>query len=101
MRFRNLLVLAALLLLATCDNILVVLDNAELVNTHSQLLDMLKSSHNVEVRYNFDKEKISLKNYDRFKYQHVIVMSLSTKCKVVGNFRKHKSNKNPGYRIIL
>lgn len=40
---------------------------------------MLKSSHNVEFAYTFGKTKIELKNYDRFKYQHVIVMGLSTK----------------------
>lgn len=40
---------------------------------------MLKSAHNVEIAYSFSKSKIELKTYDRFKYDHVIVMCLSAK----------------------
>ena len=40
---------------------------------------MLKSAHNFEIAYSFSKSKIELKTYDRFKYDHVIVMCLSAK----------------------
>ena len=73
-------VLSVLLTWVTlCDNILIILDNALLKQTHSQLIELLQSTHNVEIAYTFGKTKIELKTYDRFKYHHVIVMGLSAK----------------------
>lgn len=63
---------------AGCERILLISDSADIETTHSQFLNMLKNSHEVEVAFSFGKNKISLRNYDRFNYQHVIVMSLST-----------------------
>lgn len=64
---------------ASCDNILVVSDDANIGTSHSQFLSMLRKSHHVDIAYSFGSNKINIKNYDRFNYQHVIVMSLSTK----------------------
>ena len=72
--------LALLAIPAATDKILVILDNADIVKTHSKFFTMLQVSHSVEVVYSFGTEKIKLKNYDRFKYDHVIVMCLSSKC---------------------
>ena len=79
----NPLITIALLLLAvatpsSCDKILVISDSSDVTTTHSQFLSMLKRSHDVDIAYSFGKEKIQLKNYDRFNYKHVIVMSLSS-----------------------
>lgn len=46
MRLKSLIVGLALLILTTCDNILVILDNALLRSTHSQFLSLLQASHN-------------------------------------------------------
>lgn len=45
--FINLLTITLLLILTTSDNILIILDNTQLLKTHSKLLTMLQSSHNV------------------------------------------------------
>ena len=38
---------------------------------------MLQKHHSLNVEYSFRKEKIELKNYDRFIYDHIIVMCTS------------------------
>lgn len=80
MNLRISFVIALMLWLSACDNILMVLDSTQLEKTHTKLISMLKSAHNVEIAYSFGKSKIELKTYDRFKYDHVIVMCLSAKC---------------------
>ncbi len=80
MNLRISFVIALMLWLTACDNILMVLDSTQLEKTHTKLISMLKSAHNVEIAYSFGKSKIELKTYDRFKYDHVIVMCLSAKC---------------------
>ena len=73
------LLVLALVIPSSCDKILVISDNADVSTTHSQFLSMLKKSHEVDIAYSFGSEKIELKKYDRFNYEHVIVMSLSSK----------------------
>ena len=74
-----LVILAIFIPASNCDNILVVSDNADISSTHSAFLAMLNKNHHVDVAYSFGKEKIQLKKYDRFNYQHLIVMGLSVK----------------------
>lgn len=47
MNLKIFIVITVLACLSACDNILLILDNAQLTQTHSKLIDMLKTSHNV------------------------------------------------------
>lgn len=47
MSLRIFILSALLTWVSVCDNILVILDNAQLKQTHSQLIEMLESNHNV------------------------------------------------------
>ncbi len=80
MNLKIFILITVLAWFSTCDSILLILDNTQLTQTHSKMITMLKSSHTVQIAYSFGKTKIQLKTYDRFKYDHVIVMSLSAKC---------------------
>jgi hypothetical protein len=70
--------------ISTADRILVIVDNADLVKTHSRFIFLLTSPHNnktdneVEIAYTYQKgNPIQLKNYDRFKYDSIVVMCTS------------------------
>lgn len=78
---RKLLVLSFLVLLVVSDKILVILDNKQLEDTHSQFFELLKGekNHQVEIAYSFGRSNIELKYYDRFRYDHIIVMCTSDK----------------------
>lgn len=80
MNLRFLVCFAIFIAMAVSENILIILDNAQLRQTHSKIISLLQSTHSVEIAYSFGKTKIELKAYDRFKYDHVIVMCLSGKC---------------------
>lgn len=80
-------IILAINFIAQADKILVVLDNAELKNTHSRLLSLLASprsnktkENDVEIAFSFGPKAIELKNYDRFKYDSIVVMCTSEKC---------------------
>lgn len=77
----KLLILSLLILLVVGDKILVILDNKQLEDTHSQFFGLLKGDgrHSVEIAHSFGRNNIELKYYDRFRYEHIIVMSTSDK----------------------
>lgn len=79
----KLLILSLLVLLAFGDKILVILDNKQLETSHSQFFELLKGEgkHQVEIAHSFGKNNIELKYYDRFRYQHIVVMCTSDKGK--------------------
>jgi len=71
-----------LLFMVVSDKILVVLDSKNLEKTHSQFFDLLKKSgesNQVEFAYSFGKNSIELKYYDRFRYDHIVIMCTSDK----------------------
>ena len=78
---RKLLILSLLVLLAFGDKILVILDNKQLEQTHSQFFQLLKAEgrHQVEIAHSFGRNNIELKYYDRFRYEHIVVMCTSDK----------------------
>lgn len=75
----------ALSFIAAADKILVILDNADLANTHSRFISLLANprsnktkDNEVEIAYTYQKTNpIQLKNYDRFKYDSIVVMCTS------------------------
>lgn len=72
-----------LVTLLAADKILVVLDNKQLLETHSQFFTLLKetgSENEVEFAFSFGKDNIELKYYDKFRYDHIVVMCTSEKC---------------------
>lgn len=76
----------AISFIAEADKILVIFDNAQLKTTHSKLLSLLanprsnKTKENeVEVAYSFGSGAIELKNFDRFRYDSIVVMCTSEK----------------------
>jgi hypothetical protein len=80
MNIKSIFLLSVLVLLVMGDKILVVLDNKNLEKTHSQFFDLLKQhSNQVEFAYSFGKNSIELKYYDRFRYEHIVVMCTSDK----------------------
>ncbi len=72
-----------LLMLVIGDKILVIVDNKQLEQTHSEFLELLKGQrgHEVEIAHSFGKNNIELKYYDRFRYDHIVVMCTSDKGK--------------------
>lgn len=93
MVWRILLFVLSVTTIAT-NHVLVILDNANILDTHSQFLELLRAKYNVELSYVFGKEKIELKNYDQFRYQHIIVMCTSETCKHCLYHREQKPNQN-------
>ena len=76
----------AISFVAQADKILVILDNAELKNTHSKFLSLLASprsnktkENQVEIAFSFASTPIELKNFDRFRYDSIVVMCTSEK----------------------
>jgi hypothetical protein len=75
----------AISFIAVTDRILVIFDNADLIKTHSKFISLLTSPRNnktkdneVEIAYTYQKgNPIQLKNYDRFKYESIVVMCTS------------------------
>jgi hypothetical protein len=75
----------AISFIAATDRILVIVDNADLIKTHSKFLSLLASprsnktkDNEVEIAYTYQKgNPIQLKNYDRFKYDSIVVMCTS------------------------
>lgn len=71
--------------ITAADRILVIVDNADLVKTHSRFISLLASPRNnktkdneVEIAYTYQKgNPIQLKNYDRFRYESIVVMCTS------------------------
>lgn len=72
-------ILAILLALSTCSRILAILDNKSLQNTHSLFFKLLEKDNELEFAYSFEKNNIELKYYDRFRYDHIVVMCTSAK----------------------
>lgn len=90
----KLLILSLLVLLVVGDKILVIVDNKQLEDTHSQFFGLLKGDgrHSVEIAHSFGRNNIELKYYDRFRYDHIIVMCTSDKGKThLMQTRKAKS----------
>lgn len=82
MNIKLIFVLSLLSFLVLSDKILVVLDNKNLEKTHSQFFSLLQqssASNQVEFAYSFGKTPIELKYYDRFKYDHIVVLCTSEK----------------------
>ncbi len=77
--------LMAINFIATADRILLIVDNADLINTHSRFISLLASprsnktkDNEVEIALTYQKTSpIQLKNYDRFKYDSIVVMCTS------------------------
>jgi hypothetical protein len=88
----KLILISLLVLLVVGDKILVVLDNKQLESTHSQFFDILRDSgsHEVEIAYSFGKSNIELKYYDRFRYEHIVVMCTSDKG-TVNSMQTHRA----------
>ena len=82
MKVLQTVLLAILVSSICCDRILVILDNKALEQTHWKFFDMLKKEGEVEIAYSYGKNKIELKAYDKFKYEHIVVMCTSMKGKV-------------------
>lgn len=72
-------VLAMLLVASSCSRILVILDNKSLKTTHSEFFELLERGNELEFAFSFEKHNIELKYYDRFRYDHIIVMCTSAK----------------------
>ena len=71
--------LVCLLALAQSTKILAVLDSKATEQTHFKFFEMLKNEGELELAYSFGKDKIELKYYDRFRYDHIIIMCTSSK----------------------
>jgi len=74
-----LLTILALLAVIHSSKILAILDNKLIEETHWKFFDMLKKEGELEIAYSFGRDKIELKYYDRFRYDHIVVMSTSAK----------------------
>ena len=73
------IVLAMLVVSVCTDKILAILDNKVLEDTHGKFFEMLKKEGELEIAYSYGKNKIELKHYDKFRYDHIIVMCTSSK----------------------
>lgn len=72
--------LCLILALANTSRILVILDNKNLEQTHSEFFKLLAHNNELEFAYSFGKNNIELKYFDRFRYEHIVVMATSAKC---------------------
>lgn len=79
MRPAFLLILALLTLLTSCSKVLAILDSKTLLTTHSEFFKLLSKNNELEYAYSFGKNNIELKYFDRFRYEHIIVMCTSAK----------------------
>ena len=80
------LLLTFMVSVASCGRVLVVVDNRNLEETHSQFIESLKlgGENSVSVAYSFGIDAIKLKHYDQHKYEHIVVMSTSDKGSIMG-----------------
>jgi hypothetical protein len=79
MDLKILLVILAAFTIVHSSKILAILDNKLIEETHWKFFDLLKKEGELEIAYSFGKDKIELKYYDRFRYDHIVVMSTSAK----------------------
>lgn len=76
---RLLLVFLFLLALTSSSKILAILDNKALQTSHSDFFSLLEKHYDLSFAYSFEKNPIELKYFDRFIYDHIIVMCTSAK----------------------
>ena len=69
----------ALAALAACSRVLAILDSKALLNTHSEFFKLLSADNELEFAYSLGKNSIELKYFDRFRYEHIVVMCTSSK----------------------
>lgn len=79
MRPAIVLILTLLTLLTSCSKVLAILDSKTLLTTHSEFFKLLAKNNELEYAYSFGKNNIELKYFDRFRYEHIIVLSTSAK----------------------
>ena len=79
MKIFTLLLISIILSSIAADKILAILDNKAIEDTHSSFFNMLRKEGDLEIAYSSGRSKIELKYYDKFRYDHIIVMCTSTK----------------------
>jgi hypothetical protein len=75
-------IIIAVSFIFTADRILVIVNNSDLIKTHSQFISLLASprqnkakDNEVEISQTYQKDNpIQLKNYGRFKYESIVAM---------------------------
>ena len=101
MDFKILCVLLTLLSLAHTSKILAILDNKLLEETHWKFFDMLRKEGELEIAYSFGRDKIELKYYDRFRYDHIVVIATSAKGTLCISGRNRQQSQNQRYSVLL